>query len=170
MITYRVQGIEPLVKRMQAAPDKWKEFTQANFDTLGRRVAYLMRQELKSVKYTGATEQSVTHAVDVGNMRVSIYPQTPQSLWIRTGTRPHWAPIEPLKRWAAVKLGSEKAAYKVQWSIARHGTSMQSVKVRGTKENPYPERTLGRGDTQVAIQNTAMRFGADLAAWIGGEG
>ena len=38
------------------------------------------------------------------------------------GSPPHFAPIEPLKEWARLKLGDERAAYAVQKKIAREGT------------------------------------------------
>ena len=41
---------------------------------------------------------------------------------VEYGTRPHWAPIAPLKHWAARVLGDESAAYAVRWKIKREGT------------------------------------------------
>lgn len=41
---------------------------------------------------------------------------------VEEGSRPHWAPIEPLKLWAKRKLGDESIAFRVQRAIARHGT------------------------------------------------
>ncbi|HAG52464.1 MAG TPA: hypothetical protein DCL21_01620 [Alphaproteobacteria bacterium] len=38
------------------------------------------------------------------------------------GTQPHWAPIDPLKKWASRKLGDEKIGYAVQKKIAKEGT------------------------------------------------
>lgn len=38
------------------------------------------------------------------------------------GSRPHWAPIAPLKLWARRILGNERAAYAVRWAIHLRGT------------------------------------------------
>jgi hypothetical protein len=42
--------------------------------------------------------------------------------YVEENTRPHWAPIRPLKRWAIRVLGDERAAYAVQRKIALMGT------------------------------------------------
>ena len=42
--------------------------------------------------------------------------------YVEWGTRPHWAPIQPLKIWALRKFGDERIAYRVRATIARHGT------------------------------------------------
>ncbi len=41
---------------------------------------------------------------------------------VEMGTKPHWAPIDPLKLWARRVLGDEKAAYAVRGKIKRVGT------------------------------------------------
>lgn len=48
--------------------------------------------------------------------------------FVEWSTRPHWAPIRPLARWARAKFGAsgeEKwdIAYGAQWSIAQTGTT-----------------------------------------------
>ncbi len=42
--------------------------------------------------------------------------------FVEENTRPHWAPIQPLKLWAIRVLGDERAAYAVRWHIAQFGT------------------------------------------------
>lgn len=42
--------------------------------------------------------------------------------FVENNTRPHWAPIQPLKLWAIRKLGDERIAYAVQRKIAKKGT------------------------------------------------
>ncbi len=42
--------------------------------------------------------------------------------YVEENTRPHWAPIQPLKLWAIRVLGDERAAYAVQRKIALMGT------------------------------------------------
>lgn len=49
----------------------------------------------------------------------------PHTLPVEYGSRPHWPPIDPLKRWARVVLGDESAAYAVQQAIAQNGTPPQ---------------------------------------------
>lgn len=60
----------------------------------------------------GATEYTLSDGVYYG-------------IYVEFGTRPHWAPIEPLKDWARRVLGDEDAAYPVQKKIAKKGTPFQ---------------------------------------------
>lgn len=39
-----------------------------------------------------------------------------------TGTRPHWPPPEPIRRWAKRKLGNEKLGFLVSRKISQKGT------------------------------------------------
>jgi len=49
----------------------------------------------------------------------------PYSEAIEYGTRPFYAPIEPLKEWAGRKLGDENAGYAVRNKIAKVGIKAQ---------------------------------------------
>ena len=95
-----------------------------------------------------------------------MYPTAHHRMFVWMGTRPHWAPIGPLKRWAAVKLNDEDAAYAVQWSIATEGTSVYQERKRGTKANPWPKRVVTREDFQIALKRTAEHIGANIGADI----
>jgi hypothetical protein len=68
----------------------------------------------------------VTHPRQTSTkVEVEVYaggPAARYALFVHEGTLPHWAPIEPLKRWAKKVLGDENAAYAVQKKIAEHGT------------------------------------------------
>ena len=165
----RIEGVPPLVERFRQFPDKLPRVVELNFRTLGKRLGYLMGLELKAQRYTGETEASISTEIDVGALRMETGPTTKQSVFLRTGTGPHWAPIGPLKRWAFWKLGDENAAYAVQRSIARRGTSAWALRLYGSMANRFPERTLNRGDAQTAIVNTARRLGTDLVATIASD-
>jgi len=58
---------------------------------------------------------------------------------IQMGTEPFYPPIEPLRRWARLKLGSEKLGYAVQQKIGQEGIS----------KNPYVDR---------AVENIKQRY------------
>ena len=52
----------------------------------------------------------------------AVQTPVPYARPVEEGSRPHWAPIGPLKLWAKRKLGNEGAAYAVQAVIAKRGT------------------------------------------------
>jgi hypothetical protein len=54
--------------------------------------------------------------------------------YVERGTRPHWVPIQPLKLWAIRVLDDERAAYAVQWNIARYGTQGYHMFLRAWQE------------------------------------
>lgn len=164
-----VEGLDELERSFRDFPRIYKHYATANLTALGGRVIYFCRQELADVRYTGALEQSFTADVDSDKTSLTVYPRAKHAAFVRPGTRPHWAPIEPLKRWAAAKLGDERAAYPVRWSIRTHGTSMYQQQKRGTKANPWPLRVVARGDFATAMRATAERLGKDLAAGVVGK-
>lgn len=69
----------------------------------------------------------------------------PYARYVEEGTRPHWAPIAPLKLWARRVLGDEGAAYAVQRKIAQEGTDPQPFVGRGIDAMVAHLRTTGIG-------------------------
>jgi hypothetical protein len=57
-----------------------------------------------------------------------VLPSAPYAAPVEYGSKPHWAPIEPLKAWAELKGMNP---YALRWSIAQ----------KGTKPHPYIEPT-----------------------------
>jgi hypothetical protein len=80
------------------------------------------------VGVTGHTRSSIQSSVEkirggvATTFRGKVTSALPHILYVEEDTRPHWAPIRPLKRWARRKLGNERLAYAIQWQIARRGT------------------------------------------------
>jgi len=52
------------------------------------------------------------------------------------GTRPFYAPIDPLKEWARRKLGNESIGYAVRAKIAKYGITAQPF-MRPAKETAF---------------------------------
>ena len=73
---------------------------------------------------TGILRGSIASEVRGTTAQIRGIVTTPQAyaLPVEEGSRPHWAPIAPLKLWARRKLGDERAAYRVRWAIHLRGT------------------------------------------------
>jgi hypothetical protein len=56
------------------------------------------------------------------SFRGEVFTLQPHALPVETGSKPHWAPIRPLKLWAKRILGDEGAAYAIRHAIAKRGT------------------------------------------------
>lgn len=74
---------------------------------------------------------------------------------VELGSKPHWAPIGPLKLWALRVLGDEGAAYAVRWKIKQKGTKgafmfkrafEQSKSFIASQQQELAEKIAGRID------------------------
>ena len=54
----------------------------------------------------------------MGTITVSIGPTVRHGLWRHEGTKPHWAPIDPLRNWVRKKLGLSAAKVDTQVSFS----------------------------------------------------
>ncbi len=176
-LSIETQGIQAAAERYRRAPRVVDDYIQKNLRGLGKVLVAKMRHELKPVKYTGSTERSVSieYTANAPYYTLEVGPTSPNAKFVRTGSKPHYAPIGPLKRWAAWKLGDANAAYAIQKSIAKFGTS-QHLKRKGLGEAisghgiglNYPARTLARNDVKLAIDRTTKRIPLDIARALGG--
>lgn len=167
--TTDVTELELSRARLGKYPEYFPRLVEANLQTLGRRISGLMRKEVEPIKFKGTLSRSISSEYDPTRFELDVGPTAKHGLYVYHGTTPHWAPIAPLKEWARWKLGDERAAYAVQWSIAKYGTSRWAAKKYGTLgENPFLERLVNRGDFKKALENTARRIGSDLGASITG--
>ena len=108
---------------------------------------------------SGWLRNDVTSKVDMFPDRgvASIGNQVDYSLWFHEGTKPHWAPIGPLRNWVLQKFGGsaeevDRIAKMVQRSIAR----------KGTKAHPYLKEVAQQWESLLEPE-LAQRLRARLA-------
>jgi hypothetical protein len=77
----RTEGLEELVRNFLSAPQWTAQFVDSNMQQLGRRIAYLMRVQVKKHHYTGALEDSIVSQYDPGAQRVEIGPTAKRGKW-----------------------------------------------------------------------------------------
>lgn len=84
--------------------------------------------------------------------------------YVEFGTKPHWAPIQPLMDWVEAKLGlREKEAKSVAFAISH------AIHKRGTKANPVwsevwqAQQATIRAKFEAALQRIATRLAAQGA-------
>lgn len=161
-----IQGLDQVIIALAAADSLVVIVTANGLVMLGNQTREFARDELADVRYRGTLDSSFVVDVDRAKLEANIYPTAEHAAFVREGTPPHWAPIGPLRAWAAAKLGDANLAYPVQKGIAQSGTSMYQLRKRGTKGNPWPERTIERGDFQSALNIMAERLGTEIEARI----
>lgn len=77
---------------------------------------------------------------------------------VELGTKPHWAPIEPILDWVRHKLGiseneAEAVARRVQYNIAHHGTPAVGMFHRGFNRNlDQVERIFSAARNRIAVR------------------
>ena len=79
---------------------------------------------------------------------------------VELGTKPHWAPLEPLVQWVHVKLGlagreARNVARAVQYKIAKHGTKPVGMFDKGF--------SAGRASVEARFRLAAERVAARIA-------
>ena len=165
----KIENPDQLINKFRKFPTIMPQVVYANFVTLGIKVTRIMQHVLEPARFKGRLEGSVSSEIDVAGITLEVGPTAEHALYTFYGTRPHWAPIEPLKEWARVKLGDEGAAYAIQKSIARYGTSRGYLGIKGNWIGPtggigldFLRMTTERGDFKSNVTNTARRLGADL--------
>ncbi len=162
----KVEGLDEIITSLIAAPELIVTVTVKALGGLGDKARDMAKFELADVRYTGALESSFVVQTDIAKLETNIFPTAQHALFIRDGTKPHWAPIGPLRAWAAAKLGNANLAYPVQWSIARRGTSVFQLRKRGTKSNPWPARVVANPEFIAAAAATAARMGTEIEARV----
>jgi len=163
-----IQGLDEVITALVASETVIVRVTANGLTMLGNQTVEFAKDELSDVRYTGALESSFVVETDTARLETQVYPTAPHASYMRDGTKPHWMPIGPLLLWAKDKLGDERLAYPVQWSMAQPGggTSIFQLRKRGTKENPWPERVIARGDFQSALNTMTERLGTQIEARI----
>lgn len=167
-----VPGLPPVARHLGDITRHMDERIAVNFRTLGVVTTRIMQDAIKPVNYKGTLMRSVSSEIDVGKRTLTVGPTAPEKGFVFTGTRPHWAPIAALKEWAAWKLGDERLAYAVRWSIKRRGTNVGFAQkgFPGTWQSghgyglDFIDQVRKSGRFQTALKNTSKRLGEELVA------
>lgn len=171
-----VEGLAELVQRLGVAPGQLEGTLKETVKSIGAQLVPIIQEKLEPHRYTGAMQQAVRVLYRGGKMyetRVGPGPQVAHRFAVRHGTLPHYSRIEPLKAWAAAKLGDPEKAYAVQESIAVHGTSQFSRGLYGRVGKhgggvPYPRLALSDPRTlSIAVQEL-VKLGRDFVVVLSG--
>lgn len=124
--------------------------TKKVLDTIGKQLVMRYRQALQD-KDINTTEHSlsdsVKYEIDMGERWIEVNLSL-LDYWkyIEYGTRPHWAPKEPIERWISIKpllpvpdrngrlLTPKQQAYLVRRKIAQYGTEAKNVLSESLRE------------------------------------
>lgn len=149
-ISIEVQGLDQLVAQFSRSPDivakhTAKALMEAAIFTQGK-----IRDE--TPVFEDRLRNSIMFA-RLGAFSVRVYTNVKYAVYVHEGTRPHAAPMEPIKRWAD-KKGIPAGA--VWWQIFHHGT----------KANPFFKRGASKAEPGInrIFDKTLDRVANDLGA------
>ena len=100
-------------------------------------------------KDTGALQSSINFDItQEGDVWTISLNMAEQGKYLEYGTPPHMPPVDSLKGWAKRKLGDEKLAWAVAYSIKR----------RGTRPFPFIRPTFNNEVTGIINKNLISAF------------
>jgi len=103
-----------------------RELELIGLDIEAKAVEYLDRRD---VNVTGDLRKSITHEVsrELNSIRLQVGTNLSYAVFVHEGTKPHWPPKAPIRKWVIKKLGikgenTDKVTFAVRRKIARKGT------------------------------------------------
>lgn len=136
----RVEGLDELIEMVDQMPEKG---TEELLKAMTKATLHLQRaiKINAPVGVAGHLRRSIAREVVMGANGVEGHVfadnSVPYAICVEEGTAPHWAPLEPLRRWALKKLPgvTEKNAIGVARAIQR------KIASRGTKGQFFFEKS-----------------------------
>lgn len=131
------------------------EIRRDELRSLGKRIVKIVQDEAPAD--LRKLRKSVGYRTEGGKntLTLTVYVGTKYASYVMGGTRPHWAPIAPLKGWAA-----------------RHGINVyalqHTIAVKGTRPNQFQVRAFARsqGDINTTSGRIALRVANELNAFV----
>lgn len=153
-------GLDAWTRGLQQAP----EMAQREMLAAATEAVLLLQTDVKGnyPVVSGSTRDSISYdafSTPAGVLGV-VGSSAPVAGWIETGTRPHWAPIEPLVHWVEQALGvTGKETFGVAKAIQR------KIALEGTKARPLFAEALARHEAALVrmFEDAAGRIAQQLA-------
>ena len=119
----QIQGLEEFKTDINRAVGMFPNVVRTAMDKSTRHIKNEVQDKIVSEKipYTGQLQQSV-YAKVLGDTKGEVYVGAKHGIFVEKGTRPHWPPIEPLEKWARIKLGQPGLGFVISRKIAQVGT------------------------------------------------
>lgn len=157
-LTIDTSDVKAAFAEMGKAPQWIPQQIAKQLPLLGRKIVPIMKKQIRSRRYTGELENSITSSYDSVNKEVSIGPnakrgQFDAGLILQEGTKriPN-APWKPIQAWA-IKRG-----------IAKPFFVLLKIREQGIDAHPFLTETMETSDFRNAIANTERVLGEEIAA------
>jgi len=98
------------------------------------RAAVIQYLDDEGINVQGDIRDSINYEVarEIGRMRISVGSNSDHAIFVHEGTKPHWPPVDPIKKWAIRKLNIKgKELLKATWFIRK------KIATVGTDPKPF---------------------------------
>lgn len=128
MATIRIEGLDDFQRDLRRVVNEMPSLSKQAIGKSTRHIKKKVQDKIVSegIPFTGELQKSV-YAPTPSATGGTVYVGKKYGLFVETGTRPHFPPVEPLERWASIKLGQPGMGYVIARKIGRVGT----------KKHPY---------------------------------
>lgn len=135
---------------MQAAIEK--ELYSIGLDLEATAVDYIQRKGISVNADLVKSIKSLVHK-EVNGFKLEFGSNVQHAIFVHEGTKPHWAPIAPLKAWALKKFEGTVderigIAYAVRQKIAKKGTKARPF--LGVALRAHEQKIQGRINTAIS--------------------
>ncbi len=98
---------------------------------IGKEIEALAVQYLdeNNINYNADLRNSITSEVqkELNKIELRVGPNVKHAIFVHEGTRPHWPPRQPIRKWVVRKLGlkgkdADQATFFIRRKISRVGT------------------------------------------------
>lgn len=118
-----IQGLKDFHEDLEKAVTELPKLTKKAMEDSTRFIKNKTQNNItdEGITYTGELQRSVyTNVPDP--FHGEVYVGAKHGIFVERGTRPHWPPIEPIEKWARIKLGQPGLGFVISRKIARVGT------------------------------------------------
>jgi HK97 gp10 family phage protein len=155
MIRVKVEGLNELIENMGTTKTMVKPLIAGTLNQVATRIKYDARNTAPIA--FGKLKGGISHTVKKSSLEGIVWSKEKYGVFVERGTRPHFPPIEPLKRWSALKLGNANLAWAVAKKISRVGTKAQPFMQPALDKNiHFMKRKFGELAQQLI---TVMKYG-----------
>lgn len=120
----QIEGLDEMIKAFDESPEKVGKVLQDTTIEAGKQI---QREAVKEAPHAFGNLQKSIH-MEYSPIQVEVSARAEYASFVEMGTKPHSINPQVLEKWAA-KTGANP------YAVAR------SIRVRGTKANPFMQRT-----------------------------
>ena len=119
-----VRGIEELKRNIQAVRAGFPAWLAAANRETAEEIQHIAQRNIKSIDAyaTGLMSSSVEVASSPAGLVWTVGTKVKYGPYVEFGTRPHWPPLDAIRKWCQVRGIPESAAFLIARKISRVGT------------------------------------------------